>query len=78
MESNVANSKVEDEWDAEALLVTEEEDNELALTATTILCDVVNTRIEAEWDIQTISIAGEDDEQAFTTNMSDQIDYESD
>ncbi|KAG6760931.1 hypothetical protein POTOM_034119 [Populus tomentosa] len=62
----------------EALLVTEEEDNELALTATTILCDVVNTRIEAEWYIQTISIAGEDDEQAFTTNMSDQIDYESD
>jgi hypothetical protein len=57
MESNVATSKVEDEWDAEALLVTEEEDNELALTATTILCDVVNTRIEAEWDIQTISIA---------------------
>jgi hypothetical protein len=78
MESNVATSKVEDEWDTEALLVTEEEDNELALTATTILCDVVNTRIEAEWDIQTISIAGEDDEQAFTTNMSDQIDYESD
>ncbi|KAG6745291.1 hypothetical protein POTOM_051942 [Populus tomentosa] len=78
MESNVATSKVEDEWDAEALLVTEEEDNELALTATTILCDVVNTRIEVEWDIQTISIAGEDDEQAFTTNMSDQIDYESD
>jgi hypothetical protein len=28
--------------------------------------------------IQTISIAGEDDEQAFTTNVSDQIDYESD
>jgi len=78
MESNVATSKVEDEWDAEALLVTEEEDNELALTATTILCNVVSTRIEAEWDIQTISIVGEDDEQAFTTNMSDQIDYESD
>uniref|UniRef100_A0A6N2MV24 CCHC-type domain-containing protein n=1 Tax=Salix viminalis TaxID=40686 RepID=A0A6N2MV24_SALVM len=78
MESNVATSKVEDEWDAEALLVTEEGNNELAFTATTTLCDVVNAKIEAEWDIQTISIAGEDDEQAFTTNISDQIDYESD
>jgi len=34
MESNVVTSKIKDEWDAAALFVTEEEEDELALTAT--------------------------------------------
>jgi hypothetical protein len=34
VESNVVTSKIKDEWDAAALFVTEEEEDELALTAT--------------------------------------------
>jgi len=47
MESNAVTSKIEDEWDAEALFVIEEEedDDELALTA--ILSDQIN--YEKDW-----------------------------
>jgi len=45
MESNAVTSKIEDEWDAEALFVTEEEKDELALTTT--LSDQIN--YEKDW-----------------------------
>ena len=37
MESNVVNSEIEDERDAEALFVTEKEDDELSLTTTQLI-----------------------------------------
>ena len=45
MESNVVTSKIKDEWDAAALFVTEEDEDELALTTT--LSDQID--YEKDW-----------------------------
>ncbi|KAF9685181.1 hypothetical protein SADUNF_Sadunf03G0027700 [Salix dunnii] len=50
------------EWDAEALFVEEEENNELALTTTMFIYDVVSPRAKAKWDTGTIFTEGEVDE----------------